>query len=92
MGRRKHKFNRQVAPMCQHGKAYGRYLANTIEPPVCGGLMSNNFDHLLKNATTHRLKVVLGRRVVKSELLNIKATFHYAIHVADLVCDLVADL
>jgi len=38
-GRRKHKFNCicHVAPMCPHGRAYWRHLANTIEPPVCGG-------------------------------------------------------
>jgi len=32
-------FNRirQVAPMCRHGRAHWRYLANTIEPSVCGG-------------------------------------------------------
>jgi len=37
--RRQHKFNhiRQVAPMCPHGRAQWRHLANTIEPSVCGG-------------------------------------------------------
>jgi len=37
--RRKHEFNhiRQVAPMCQHGRAHCRHLANTTEPSVCGG-------------------------------------------------------
>jgi len=32
-------FNRirQVAPMCRHGRAHWRHLANTIEPSVCGG-------------------------------------------------------
>jgi len=39
VGLRKQKFNRirQVAPMCPHGKAHWRHLANTIEPSVCGG-------------------------------------------------------
>jgi len=39
VGRTKHKFNRirQVAPMCRHGRAHWRHLANTIEPSVCGG-------------------------------------------------------
>jgi len=39
VSRRKHKFNRirQVAPMCFHGRAHWRHLANTIEPSVCGG-------------------------------------------------------
>jgi len=39
VGRRKHKFNHihQVAPMCPHGRAYWRLLANTTEPSVCGG-------------------------------------------------------
>ena len=37
-----HKFSgyrfrfRQVAPMCSHGRAHWRHLANTIEPSVCG--------------------------------------------------------
>jgi len=37
VGPRKHKFNRirQVAPMCTHGKAHLRHLANTTEPSVC---------------------------------------------------------
>jgi len=37
VGRRKHKFNRirQVAPMCAHGRAYWRHMANTTEPSVC---------------------------------------------------------
>jgi len=35
----KHKFNRirQVVPICPHGRAHWRYLANTIEPSVCCG-------------------------------------------------------
>jgi len=39
VGRKKHKFNRicQVAPMCPHGRAHWRHLANAIEPFVCGG-------------------------------------------------------
>ena len=39
VGRRKHKFNRirQVAPMCPHGRAHWRHLANTTEPSICGG-------------------------------------------------------
>ena len=39
VSRRKHRFNdiRQVAPMCQYGRAHRRHLANTIEPSVCGG-------------------------------------------------------
>ena len=39
MGQRKHKFNRirQVAPMCPHGNAHWRHLANTIESSMCGG-------------------------------------------------------
>jgi len=39
VGRRKHKFNRirQMAPMCPHGRAHWRHLANTSEPSVCGG-------------------------------------------------------
>ena len=39
VGRKKHRFNRirQVAPMCPHGKALWRHLANTTEPSVCGG-------------------------------------------------------
>jgi len=28
---------RQVAPMCHHGRAYWRHLANTSEPSDCGG-------------------------------------------------------
>jgi len=38
VGRRKHKFSRirQAAPMCPHGKAHWRHLADTIEPFVCG--------------------------------------------------------
>jgi len=49
VGQKKHKFNRirQVAPMCPHGSAHLRNLANTIEPFGCCGLMSNYFDHLL---------------------------------------------
>jgi len=33
VGRRKHKFNCicQVGPMCPHGRAHWRHLANTIE-------------------------------------------------------------
>jgi len=33
------KFNgiRQVAPMCPHGRAHWRHLANTTELCVCGG-------------------------------------------------------
>jgi len=39
VGRRKHKFSRihQVAPMCPHGGAYCRQLANTIELSMCDG-------------------------------------------------------
>ena len=39
VGRRKHKFSliRQMAPMCPHGRAHWRHLANTVEPSVCGG-------------------------------------------------------
>jgi len=39
VGRRKHKFNRirQLAPMCPHGRACWRYLANTTEPSIYGG-------------------------------------------------------
>jgi len=39
VGQRKHKFNhiRQVAPMCPHGRAHWRHVANMIEPSVCGG-------------------------------------------------------
>jgi len=39
VGPRKHKFNRirQVAPMCPHGKAHWRHMANKIESSVCGG-------------------------------------------------------
>jgi len=38
VGLRKHKLNRipQVAPMCPHGRAHWRHLANMIEPSVCG--------------------------------------------------------
>jgi len=38
-GQMKHSFNRihQVAPMCPHGRAHWRHLANTIEPSVCSG-------------------------------------------------------
>jgi len=41
VGRRKHKFNRirQVASVCSHGKAHWRHLANTIEAPVCCGVL-----------------------------------------------------
>jgi len=37
VGKRKHNFNRitQVAPMCRHGRAHWRHLANTIESSVC---------------------------------------------------------
>jgi len=39
VGQRKHNFNpiRQVAPVCPHGRAHWRHLANTIELSVCGG-------------------------------------------------------
>ena len=39
VGRRKHKFSliRQMAPMCPHGRAHWRHLANTVEPSVCCG-------------------------------------------------------
>ena len=39
VGWRKHKFNRirHVATKFLHGKADWRHLANTIEPPICGG-------------------------------------------------------
>jgi len=39
VGRGKHKFNRirQVVPMCSHGRAHWRHLANTTEPSVCCG-------------------------------------------------------
>jgi len=39
VGRRKHEFNhiRQVAPMCPHGRAHWRHLANITKPSVCGG-------------------------------------------------------
>jgi len=39
VGRKKHSFNRirHVAPMCHHGRAHWRHLANTIKPSVCGG-------------------------------------------------------
>ena len=39
VGQRKHEFNciRQVAPICLHGRAHWRHLANTIEQSVCGG-------------------------------------------------------
>ena len=39
VGRRTHKFNHisQVMPVCPHGRAHWRHLANTIEPFVCGG-------------------------------------------------------
>jgi len=39
VGQSKHKFNHihQVVPMCPHGRAHWRHLANTIEPSVCGG-------------------------------------------------------
>ena len=39
VGRRKHKFSyiRQVAPICPHGRARWRHVANTIELSVCGG-------------------------------------------------------
>jgi len=38
VGRRKHKLNhiRQVAPMCQHGRAHWHHLANKIELSICG--------------------------------------------------------
>jgi len=37
VGRRKHKFDRirQEMPMCPHGRAHWRHLANTIEPSIC---------------------------------------------------------
>jgi len=64
VGRRKHKFNRiyQVAPMCPHGKAHWRHLANTTEPSDCGGdavlcqitlttcYTNNNYSCLLSSA------------------------------------------
>jgi len=39
VGLRKHKFNRirHMAPICPHGRAHWRHLANTIEPSICGG-------------------------------------------------------
>jgi len=39
VGQRKHNFNRirQVVPMCRHGRAYWRHLANTIKLSICGG-------------------------------------------------------
>jgi len=38
LGRRKQKFNhiRQVAPMCPHGMAHWRHLADAIQSSVCG--------------------------------------------------------
>ena len=38
VGRRKHKFThiRQLAPMCPHGRAHWRHLANMIEQSVFG--------------------------------------------------------
>jgi len=66
VGRRKHKFNRilQVAPVCPHGKAHWRHLANTTEPSVCGVavvLTSNYVDHLFTFAATmaHDLLLVI---------------------------------
>ena len=67
VGRRKHKFNRirQVAPMYPHGTAHWRPLANTTEPWLRCGLMSNYFDHLLlsilKSYST-RLTLIWGRQ------------------------------
>jgi len=39
VGLRKHKFDRihRVSPICPHGRAHWRHLANMIEPSVCGG-------------------------------------------------------
>jgi len=39
VSKRKPKFNRirQLVPVYPHGSAHWRYLANTIEPSVCGG-------------------------------------------------------
>ena len=42
VGRRKHKFNHicQVAPMSPYWRAHWCHPVNTIEPSVCGGMLS----------------------------------------------------
>jgi len=49
-GRSKHKFShvRQVVPMCSHGKAHWRHLANMIELPSAASMRSyvRLLDHL----------------------------------------------
>jgi len=39
VGQRNRKFSciRQVVPLCSHGRAHWRHLANAVEPSVCSG-------------------------------------------------------
>jgi len=60
-----HKFSRirQVAPMCPHGTAHWRHMANTIKSSICGGdaILSNQIKsnlfaiNKMQNITVHKI-------------------------------------
>ena len=69
------KFNqiRQVAPMCPHGRAHWRHLANTTEVSACGGdevLCQITLTTCSVVGSVHQMKLAVARTLIGLSIIS----------------------